>query len=334
LILPYSIYPEIREALENATQIVVATHIGPDGDAIGSLTAMGLMLQRLNKCVSLVSEDSVPKRFRYLPLTDSIVTEPPADEKYDLIITLDAGDLTRVGKVFRNIPEPLPPMINIDHHVTNTYFGDINLVDTKACSTTEVLFNLLPDMALNLNTALAECLLTGLVTDTLNFRTANVTGQTLKTAGMLVDAGVDLHHITTQALTLKDMSNLLLWKKGLNNAQVEEDIIWTVLTLDDRREVSHQGYSTSGLGNLLADVYDIKMSAVLLELSDGRVTVSFRCRPPYSVSELAESLGGGGHHLAAGCTIKGSLDEVVALVVSKSKETIRRQTKEYQHAGK
>jgi phosphoesterase RecJ-like protein len=76
------------------------------------------------------------------------------------------------------------------------------------------------------------------------------------------------------------------------------------------------------------------MSAVLLELSDGRVTVSFRCRPPYSVSELAESLGGGGHHLAAGCTIKGPLDEVVALVVSKSKETIRRQTKEYQHAGK
>lgn len=332
--MPYSIYPEIREALDNATQIIVATHISPDGDAIGSLTAMGLMLQRMNKYVTLVSEDSVPKRFRYLPLTDSVVTEPPADEKYDLIITLDAGDVTRVGKVFRNIPEPLPPMINIDHHVTNTYFGDINLVDTKACSTTEVLFNLLPYMKLQLNMSLAECLLTGLVTDTLNFRTANVTGQTLKTAGLLVEAGVDLHDITTQALTLKEMSNLLLWKKGLNNAQVEDGIIWTALTVEDRQEVGHQGYSTSGLGNMLADVYDIKMSAVLLELSDGRVTVSFRCRPPYRVSELAESLGGGGHHLAAGCTIKGSLDQIVALVVSKSKETIRQQTMEHLNAGK
>lgn len=332
--MPYSNVTAIREALDDATQILVATHIGPDGDAIGSLTAMGLMLQKLDKYVALVSEDSVPKRFRYLPLTDSVVTEPPADEKFDLIITLDAGDLSRVGKVFRNLPEPLPPMINIDHHVTNTFFGDINLVDMKACSTTEVLFNLLPLIEIQLNTALAECLLTGLVTDTLNFRTANVTGQTLKTAGMLVDAGVDLHHITTQALTLKEMSTLLLWKKGLNNAQVEDGIIWTALTVDDRREVGHQGYSTSGLGNMLADVYDIKMSAVLLELSDGRVTVSFRCRPPYRVSELAESLGGGGHHLAAGCTIKGSLGEVIERVVSKSKETIRQQTKEIQYTGK
>lgn len=332
--MPDSNSQAIREALDEADQILVATHIGPDGDAIGSLSAMGLVLQRLHKSATLVSEDGVPKRFKYLPLTDTVVQKPPFDAKYDLIITVDAGDATRVGNLFKHLPEPPPPLINIDHHVTNTYFGDIDLVDIKATATTEVLFNLLPELGIELDKPLAECLLTGLVTDTLNFRTANVTGQTLKTAGILVDAGVNLNEITTQALTLKDMSTLLLWKKGLNNAQIEEGLIWTVLTSADQKEVGHQGYSTSGLGNMMADVYDIKMSAVIMEVSDGRVIVSFRCRPPYRVSELAEELGGGGHHLASGCTIRGSLDEVTALVVSKSKESIRRQTKENKLAGK
>jgi phosphoesterase RecJ-like protein len=331
--LPDSNIQLIREALDEANQILVVTHIGPDGDAVGSLTAMGIMLQKLGKRPTLVSDDGIPKRFRYLPLTDTVVQEPPSDEKYDLIITLDAGDMARVGKVLRNFPEPLPRLINIDHHVTNTYFGDINLIDLEACSTTEILFKLLSELDIQLNSSLAECLLTGLVTDTLNFRTANVTGQTLKTAGILVDAGVNLHHITTQALTLKEMSTLLLWKKGLINTQIEDGLIWTVITKEERKEVGHQGYSTYGLGNMLADIYDIKMSAVLLELSDGRVTIGFRCQPPYSVSELAAELGGGGHHLAAGCTIIGSLKEVTSLVISKSKEALRRQKIELQHPG-
>ncbi|MFZ0546869.1 MAG: bifunctional oligoribonuclease/PAP phosphatase NrnA [Candidatus Promineifilaceae bacterium] len=333
--MPNTTIQLIREAVNEASQILVTTHIGPDGDAIGSLIAMGLILQRMGKHVDLISDDGVPKRFRYLPLSETVVQEPPIEEKYDLFIALDAGDLTRVGKVFRKFPEPLPPIINIDHHVTNTRFGQINLVDEAACSTTEILFKLLPELGVSLNSALAECLLTGLITDTLDFRTANVTGQTLRTAATLVEAGVDLHHTTTQALTLKELPTLLLWKKGLNNAQIEDGFIWTVITNEDRREVGHQGFSTYGLGNMLADVYDIHMSAVLLELSDGRVTVGFRSQPPFSVSELAAELGGGGHHLAAGCTIRGSLEEVTTLVVSKSREALRRQEIEQrQHTGK
>lgn len=315
----------ICQALDEASQILVTTHIGPDGDAIGSLTAMGLMLQKLGKFATLVSDDGVPKRFRYLPLTDTVQQKPSLEEKYDLIITLDAGDPTRVGKVLKNFPEPLPRLINIDHHVTNTYFGEINLVDLEACSTTEALFKILPDLNIPLSTDLATCLLTGLVTDTLNFRTANVNGQTLKVASALVEAGVNLHDISTQALTLKELSTLLIWQKGLNNARIEDGIMWTAISKEEREEVGHRGYSTYGLGNMLADVYGIKMSAILLELSNNRVIISFRCQPPYSVSELATELGGGGHHLAAGCTVEGSLEAVSALVISKSKEALRRQ---------
>ena len=324
----------IRQALDEASQILVLTHVGPDGDAIGSLTAMGLMLQKMGKFATLVSDDGVPKRFRYLPLTDTVRQQPLFDEKYDLIITLDVGDPSRAGKTLENYPEPIPRLINIDHHVTNTSFGEINLVDIEACSTTEILFNLSNKLNISLNAALAECLLTGLVTDTLNFRTANVTGNTLKVASDLVNAGVNLHHVTTQALTLKDLSSIFLWQKGLNNAQLEkEGIIWTVITKEERQELGHHGYNTNGLGNLLTDVYGIKMSAVILEQADGRVIVSFRCQPPYSVSELATELGGGGHHLAAGCTVKGSIEEAVSLVVSKSKEAMRRQQINLQNTG-
>ncbi len=324
----------IRQALDDASQILVTTHIGPDGDAIGSLTAMGLMLQKLGKFATLVSEDGVPKRFKYLPLTDTVLQRPLFDEKYDLIITLDAGDPSRVGNVLANLPEPLPCLINIDHHVTNTNFGNINLVDLEVGSTTEILFNILPQLGIPLNAALAECLLTGLVTDTLNFRTANVTGQTLKVSSELVNAGVNLHHVTTQALTLKDLSSVFLWQKGLNNAKVEDEgIIWTVITKEERQELGHHGYSTNGLGNLLTDVYGIKMSAVILEQANGRVIVSFRCQPPYNVSEIATELGGGGHHLAAGCTIHAPIKEATALVVSKSKEAMRRQKINLQYEG-
>lgn len=316
----------IEEFLEQATQILVITHIAPDGDALGSLTATGLALQYLGKCATLVCDDGLPNRFKYLPLADQVSQQPAADEKYDLIIALDAGDPSRLGRSLTGIAYPVPPIINIDHHVTNTHYGQVNLIELEACSTTEILFELFPKLGVPLTADLAKCLLTGLITDTLSFRTANVTGKTLKVAGALVDAGAHLYPITTQALSLKEPSTLFIWQKGLNNAQVEDGLIWTAISNEEREEAGHRGNSTYGLGNLLADVFRIKMSAVMLEMADGRVNVGFRCHPPYSVSELARELGGGGHHLAAGCTLEGSLEMVQSLVVTKSKETLRQQT--------
>jgi phosphoesterase RecJ-like protein len=316
----------IRELLQQATQVLVVTHIAPDGDAVGSLTGTGLALLSLEKYVTLVCDDGLPNRFKYLPLADQVYQQPANDEKYDLIIALDAGDPSRLGSVLAGISYPVPPLINIDHHVTNTRYGQVNLVGLEACSTTEILFELFPELGVPLTADLARCLLTGLVTDTLSFRTANVTAKTLKVAGALVDAGADLYTVTTQALSLKELSTLFIWQKGLNKAQVEDGLIWTAISNEEREEVEHHGNSTYGLGNLLADVFRVKMSVVMLEMADGRVNVGFRCHPPYSVSELARELGGGGHHLAAGCTIEGSLKDVQALVVSKSKEALRQQT--------
>ncbi|HCB50558.1 MAG TPA: hypothetical protein DEP47_13845 [Chloroflexi bacterium] len=311
-------------ALDGANQIVAITHVSPDGDAISSLIATGLALQQLGKTFTMVCDDDLPNRFHYLPLSNQV--RAIADGHYDLIIALDVGDIPRMGRAFADLPRPRPPIVNIDHHITNSYFGDINLVVPEASATAEILFHLFPKLGVEITSDLATSLLSGLVADTLGFRTANVTGGTLRAASALIEAGADLFSVTSKALTLKPFSTLLMWHKGLNNIQMEDGLIWTSISYRERLETGYEDTSSFGLGNLMAEVNEAVMSAVFLELANGRVRVGFRCRPPYSVSELAKTLGGGGHHLAAGCTLDGPLDEVVHLVVNRSKESIRRQS--------
>jgi phosphoesterase RecJ-like protein len=324
-VLDSSTIDTIRRTLEQADKVLVITHIAPDGDAIGSLTATGVALRQLGKDFTLVCDDGIPKRYRYLALSGEVKTAPDLSNRYDLVIALDCGDTERMGQAYSALPQPKPPVINIDHHITNTLFGHINLVMVKASATTEILYELFPELGLELTPDLSTCLLSGLVTDTLGFRTASVTSDTLRVASELVDNGVDLFTVITKALDLKELSTLLVWQMGLSNLKLEDGVLWTTISNEERIQAGHNGTSSFGLGNMMANVYQAAMSAVILELSDGRISVGFRCRPPFSVSELATELGGGGHHQASGCTIDGPLEVAEMLVVARSKETIRNQ---------
>lgn len=316
----------ILTAVQQANKILVITHIGPDGDALGSLTAVGVALRQMGKSATLMCDNPIPERFRYLPLADQV--RPPSENrstKYDLLIAVDCGDETRMGQSFATLPCTVPTVINIDHHVTNTYFGDIQLVVPEAVSATEILYDLFCDMGLTITTDLAMCLLTGVVTDTLGFRTVGVKAKTLRIASELIEAGADLPLITMQGLSRKPYSTALLWKIGLNNMRLEDGLIWTKVSYAQRKAIGYANSSSGGLVNFLGNVSQAAMSAVLLEMEDGKVQVGFRCDPPYSVSELALNLGGGGHPLAAGCSLDGPLDKAEALVVSMSKEAIQQQ---------
>lgn len=316
---------EIQQAIQSAEFILVITHVGPDGDALGSLTAVGIALKHLGKSHSLVCDDGGLSRFRYLPLSENIQNRRDSGKKYDLIIAVDCGDETRMGQAFSTLPDPKPPIINIDHHVTNTFFGDWNLVKPDAASTTEVLYGLFSDLGIILTQDMALCLLTGLVTDTLGFRTVGVSANTMKVASHLMDAGADLSLVTMQGLNLKPLSTLRLWQMGLNSMRMENGLVWTTLNKQALQTINFSGASSLGLVNLLADVDEAAMGAVLMEMEDGSVRVGFRCRPPYNVAELAVNLGGGGHPLAAGCTLDGPLDRAESLVVDMCKEAIRQQ---------
>lgn len=315
----------IQDTIYQAKNILVVTHTAPDGDAIGSLTAVGLALSQWGKPFTLLCDDVVPERFRYMALADRVRRPKANSGVYDLVIALDCGDELRMGQSFAALPEPRPPLINIDHHVTNTGFGQINLVVETAVSTTEILYDLFMQLGVPLNAELAMSLLTGLVTDTLGFRTVGTTPKTLKIASALMEAGADLPLVTAQGLNLKQLSTIRLWRFGLDNMRLEDGLMWTSISQQQRKAAGFTGGSSNGLSNILADVEEAAMGVVLMEMGDGTVRIGFRCRPPYSVAEIAQNLGGGGHPLAAGCTVKGALNEVEKRVVTLSKEAIRKQ---------
>ena len=315
----------IKQAVNKAQTILVLTHVDPDGDAIGSLTAVGNALARLGKQVTMACDDNVPGRFRFLPLTDKVQKGLPAEATFDLAIALDCGDESRMGRTFADLTEK-PFLINIDHHATNTNFGQINLVDAEATSTAEMVYELLLALNVDITADIALSLLTGIVTDTLGFRIVGVTPRTMEITGALMAAGADLSLVTMLALNLKPLSTIRLWQLGLNQLKLDGGLAWTSLTHKAQQEISFNSPSSAGLVNILSNIEEAVMSAVLLEQQDGSVRVGLRSRPPYSVAEVALNLGGGGHPLAAGCTLDGPLAKAESLVVGLCKEAIDQQS--------
>lgn len=320
-----SVKEAIQRSIQNAKHILVVTHIGPDGDALGSLTAVASALTQWEKSFTLVCDDALPRRFDFLPFSDQIQQQPDTAVTYDLLIAVDCGDELRMGKAFAELTGERPYVINIDHHVTNTKFGDINLIEAEATSTAEVLARLFRAFSLKFTPDLALSLLTGLVTDTLGFRTNNTTAQTMKIAGELMDAGADLNLVMARTMTIKPLSTIQLWQIGLNKMKIDNGLIWTSISTEERETVGYMGSSTAGLVNLMADIEQAAVGVVLIEADDGQIRVGFRCRPPYNVAEVALNLGGGGHALAAGCSLPGPLAKAEAMVVAMTKESIRQQ---------
>lgn len=316
---------EFLQTVQEAEHIVMFTHVGPDGDALGSLTAMGQVLSAQGKQVTMVVDSSIPPRFAYLPMIEAVQAKLSTDTSFDLIITLDCGDEFRMGKPFDQLQQKTP-LINIDHHITNTNFGTLNWVNPQATSTTEMLYELFMSLDIPLTPDIATSLLTGMVTDTLGFRTPNVTANTLKISGELMDAGAELALITQQTLNLQPLSTARLWQVGLNHMKLEDGLMWTSISREERSRAGHRGDSSSGLVNFLADVDRAAIGVVLLEMDDGMIRVGFRSQPPYDVSVLATELGGGGHPQASGCTLEGPLSKAEVMLVDKCKELIAQQT--------
>lgn len=314
-------------ALEKADTVLVITHVDPDGDAIGSLTATGQALEQLGKRVTLACEDNVPFRFRELPLADRVIKTPDTHTPYDLVIAVDCGDETRMGRPFFSLPDPLPTIANIDHHITNTRFGSFNLIEPHASSTAEVLYSLFADLDVTITEGIAKSLLTGMITDTLGFRTSNVSANTLRTAADLVEAGAEIAPLTLQSLITKPYSTALIWQLGLKNMQLTDGLLWTAIPANDVRSVGLEGNpSSSGLVNFLSDIEGVKMGAVISEMPEGSIRVGLRCHEPYNVAEVALQFDGGGHALAAGCTMEGPLEDAAEQIVAACREAIQRQT--------
>ena len=310
-----------QEVIEGNHCFLVICHAYPDGDALGSLTAVGGFLQEQGKVYTLVVEDGMDNRFGYLPQADCVVSRPDAEMVYDVVIIVDCSDLQRIGRIVALLPHPCPPILQIDHHITNIFFGTHNLVALVA-STCELLFELFVSMTEKISHGIAMSLLTGIVTDTLGFRTPNVTPRTLEVASQLMSSGANLPLITMNALNLLPIKMLELWRVLLNNLRFEEGLVWSTVSLKERYQIGVGSKDTAGLNSILGNVEEATMSAIFSEIKSQHVVVSFRSRPNFNVAKIAFALGGGGHPQASGCTFFGTLQDAIDKIVPLCKAEI------------
>jgi phosphoesterase RecJ-like protein len=310
----------IHEILLSARRILLVTHVAPDGDAIGSLIGLGKMLSSQGKDVTLTCADPVPDMYDWLPGSGDVVRQ--ASGTYDLIIALDCSDERRMGRVFDH-PLTTIPLINIDHHVTNTNYGTVNWVDPSSVSTSQMVLALADALGWVLDQDVATCLLTGLVTDTQSFRTSNVDARAMRSALRLMEVGAPLADISRRTLSQRPLSTVRLWGEAVAGLTLDDGILWTEVTRAMRQRWSIDENETAGLSNLLSSVREGKVVIVFTERDDGSVDVGLRAVPGHDVSQVALRLGGGGHPQAAGCTLQGSLALVRKRVLAEVRSSLR-----------
>jgi phosphoesterase RecJ-like protein len=308
----------IKERMDISQKVVVASHIRPDGDAIGSLLGLGLALLDAGKSVQMVLVDGVSSSFRHLEGSELIVKEPTRE--HDTFITVDCADFKRVGKVFENFGQP---DINIDHHITNERFGKLNLIEPEEVATAAILTNYLPKWGYQITKPIAAALLTGIVTDTLGFRTSNTNPSALRLCAMLMETGVNMTDLYMKALVNKSLPAARYWGAGLSRLEQEDGIVWATLTMEDRKRAGYGGNDDADLINIISAIEGHKVGMIFVEQNDHHVKISWRAlEPGIDVSKVAKHFNGGGHAAAAGADIPGTLTEIKPLVIKTTQEML------------
>jgi phosphoesterase RecJ-like protein len=308
----------IKERLDRARNVVIASHVRPDGDAIGSLLGLGLALRDAGKSVQMVLVDGVSSSFRHLEGSELILKEPAGE--HDTFVTVDCADFKRVGKVFENFG---PPDINIDHHKTNERFGKLNLIEAEEVATAAILTNYLPKWGYRITKPIAAALLTGIVTDTLGFRTSNTNPSALRLCADLMETGVDMTELYMKSLVKKSFPAARYWGAGLSKLEQKNGIVWATLTLEDRKQSGYSGNDDADLINMISAIEGNKVGMIFVEQNDQHVKISWRAlEPGVDVSRVAKHFNGGGHAAAAGADIPGALTDVQPVVLKTTVEML------------
>jgi bifunctional oligoribonuclease and PAP phosphatase NrnA len=300
---------QVTDELRAADKLLLTTHENPDGDALGSLLGMHLLLGQLDKdaCMFLATQEfPLPYEYRHLPL-DGVLTSPPPDVDERLVVFLDCGNIERMPGDF--LPSGNVRIVNIDHHHDNTRFGDVNLVDPAASSTAELVWRLAKELGAELTAPIAEALYVGLVTDNGRFMYRNTSADAHRMAAELVEAGASPHEVNRQVFESLPFRRLELLARALARVERLDGGALTVthLTREDYLETGSDEHDSEGIVDHLRSVEGTAVAVLVRELlgSDraGLRKVSLRAvNGRVDVSRIARGLGGGGHTQAAGFT--------------------------------
>jgi phosphoesterase RecJ-like protein len=317
---------EAVRALCGAQRIVLAGHVNPDGDTLGCILALAHVLKELGKEVDVLSADGVPDIYRWMPGAPWVQTETERRD-YEVGVVCDAGALDRVGSSVRTVMEAVPCLIDIDHHVADGPFGHIQILDATAAATAELIWQVLRVLQTATGRPLATrpvaiCLMTGLITDTGSFRFMNVTPSTFELAARLERLGALPAPIAELVFETRTYASVKLLGRALASLQVTPDgrVAWGHVTAQDFADLDAVDAETEGIVNHMRAVTGVQVGILFREVPGKKVRVSLRARDGSDVNKIAHVFGGGGHKLAAGCSLEPPLADVEEIVVG---ETVR-----------
>jgi len=310
---------KIIQQLTSSERVLLASHTNPDGDAIGALLAMGIALEKLGCEVVCYNESTIPAVYRFLPSVDRIRKRLTNLKQFDTAVILDCGDVTRVGSIADAIAA-IPAIINIDHHVTNTRFGQYHLVDVDACATAEIVYRLVQAMDIEIDTAMATAIYTGILTDTGSFRFSNTNRAAFSICEAMVAMGVTPSTVAQHVYGTYSLGRIKLLNLALDSIEISHNGQLSIMTVTQKMLVNTgtQPEDADGLINYARRIQDVKVAALIHELENDndasgsrkRFHVSLRSDGSVDVSRIAMGFGGGGHAGAAGFSVVSSLVEL------------------------
>ena len=306
------------EALENAKHILIIAHVNPDADSMGSALAMYTHVLRLHKKVSLYCQtQKMNPSLKFLPFFDKVRQHIPRD--YDLALSFDCGSIKRLGI------EVEGTLVNVDHHVSNENYGSINLVDTTAISTTQVLYDFFNTNDIKINAKMATALYAGLVDDSECFTTAKTSTRTFEMAKGLIECGADNALCVTKLFKERSLASLRLKAKLLSGMSLHHEarVVSTLVHPSFFEETSAYEVDCEEALNESLELSTVNVALMLRFTKDGRIKGSLRAKDGSNMNVLASHFGGGGHKHAAGFVVEAkSLEEIEKKIISLLKDSV------------
>jgi bifunctional oligoribonuclease and PAP phosphatase NrnA len=323
----------VRQAMaliQPAQRIALLAHEHPDGDCIGSALGMAHILRLIGKECVPACADAAPRNLSFLPGIETL-QQALGDESFDLVLALDTGELRRFGRLYEEHRAFLDnaPIINMDHHISSDGCGQVNIVDTTAAATAEIITLFQQQAGLPLNRDSALCLLTGIITDTSSFQHTNTTPRCLEVAAELLRAGAIPQTVVQPIYRTRPLAQVRFQSLILANAQTSCDgrLIWAQATDDTLAAAGAIPEMDENTSSLLRDVEGVQVAAFFKSYGDPNITrLSLRSADPFNAAEFCQRVSnglGGGHARAAGATFHLPIEKATALVVAELEKEMR-----------
>lgn len=308
---------EILEKIKQANKVLLITHVNPDGDTLGSAAAMKLFIgDKADILVQVKKEVQVPEMYKFLPALDDVKYLDTVKDEYDLLIALDVASIDRIVEFPREIFNKCANTINIDHHKTNKGYAKINLIKGGYSSTGEVLYDFFNDAKIEITKEMAECLYVAILTDTGCFRYETVTKDTFLAASNLMQKGIDTSLIAKKCYDNKPKSMITFQAEIITNAKFvfNDKVAYAIITPSDMKKYNVKNEHTEGIAETLRSIKSVDISILLKENEEKTTKVSLRSKT-IDLTPVVEKFNGGGHKMAAGCTIRKPAKEAIELLL-------------------